>query len=209
MGWLRQRARLELDATYRAEYLAKLDSILVARPDDAKARRARADLRWFEGNYGGVIEDLVVYLQHSPRDDTAWAELAEALLLQNQAQEALEAAKKAVELDPEYEDYRVLQTRSAFRAGTWEEVEKSLQAWQKLDERRLSTPRRSLPPGWPSVPRSSHPLLPLYQAALLVQQHRLEEAQKVFKEAYEKNPAVVEEEMRQEPALGGISYLYS
>ncbi|MBN2713443.1 MAG: tetratricopeptide repeat protein [Planctomycetes bacterium] len=161
-------ARLESDDAYRAACIARLDAAVLAGTAGPKEFRLRADLRRFEGDWGGVADDLDVYLKRRPKDDTAWYELAEALRETGKYAEALPAAEKACALDPQYIDYQKMKMGCAIIAGDLEAALIASGAWHDLIENSLEQPksyRTYL--GW--LPRSNpedDPDFPLYNAAL-------------------------------------------
>ncbi len=130
---LKDLARMENDPEYRRVMLAELDAKIAEDPGDHVLRQKRADIRRFENDHAGVVEDLTVYLKHKPGDDAGWQELAESLMMLNRPGDALAAIGEAVRLDPAYTDYRILQADAALAAGELEVARKALDQAEKIE----------------------------------------------------------------------------
>jgi len=130
---LKDLARTENDPEYRRAMLADLDVRIKAEPEDPSLRRKRADIRRFDDDHAGVVEDLTVYLRGKPRDDAGWQELAESLMELGQPAEALVAITRAVELDPTYTDYCIMRAEVAMAAGEPEQARSALDQAEQVE----------------------------------------------------------------------------
>ena len=130
---LKDLARTENDPEYRRAMLVDLDARIKAEPEEPSLRRKRADIRRFDDDHAGVVEDLTVYLRKKPRDDAGWQELAESLMDLGRPTEALVAITRAVELDPAYTDYRIMQAEVAMAAGEHEQAISSLDQAEQIE----------------------------------------------------------------------------
>jgi len=193
---LKQMARLETDTAYRAETLAGLDEKIRLAPGKHNLYLQRANVRRFSGDHAGVVEDLAKYLEHDPRDDSAWFELAEALLALGKAEEALGAIDRALALDENYADYYPVKIRAALVAEKPDKADDAMEKWEELEQRLEDADRGRKRPqmlaGRPLSPFVAHPALPLYRAMILLQRGDKDEAAAIAREALKENDAVNE-----------------
>jgi tetratricopeptide (TPR) repeat protein len=92
-------------------------------------------LRRLDGDAAGAAADLAESLRLAPWDDSSWAELADDLAAAREPDQALQAIRRAMELDPGYGDYRQVEVSLLLRLGRLEPAEDALRKWRKMDRR--------------------------------------------------------------------------
>ncbi len=205
---LKDLARLEADTEYRAEVLADLDEEVRRHPQVRRLRRQRADLRRFENDHVGVVEDLTAYLGMCPRDDTGWFELAESLLELGQNEDALRAIGRALAIDPSYVDYFPLQARAALRLEELEVARGAMRGWAAAAatrrERRKNPQSAPQPVKWlVTAAGTGDPEIGLYQAALALAEGRPDDAEELARAAIG-GGNFLREDLAPEPALAPL-----
>lgn len=204
-------ARMESDTDFRREERARLDDRLAARPDDLRALRLRADILALDADWDGAARDLDHCLRLNAKDDTAWSELAEARMRLNQSREAVEAARRAVELDPDYIDYRAVLCRAQLLAEDLPAARSAWGAWQalarKLHEERATDAPRRLANWLPRLSPLENPYLHLHEAALLLAEGEAAAARDAFARASGSPHAPAPGDLAEDPVLSGLSRL--
>lgn len=109
----------------------------------------RADLKRLDGDRRGAAEDLRMLLKVTPWDDSAWAELSDDLAAEGKLAEALDSIRKSVKIDPDYDEYRMLETSLAIRLGRNDEAKNALEDWGRVagvqpDDSRLAVYQAAL-----------------------------------------------------------------
>ena len=207
---MKDLARLETDAEYRAGILAKLDERIAGEPTNPTLRKRRADVRRLAGQHAGVVEDLTVFLEARAEDDSGWAELAESHLALQRPAEALRAAEHAAELDPECLEHYPLRLRAALLARDLAAGRDILDLWEQVeDEKRQAEQERREPRmiGKDFVPPfDGDPLLPLFRAALALADDRQADAERELRELQAQGPgaAIDLDALRNDPALAPL-----
>ncbi|MDR1534151.1 MAG: tetratricopeptide repeat protein [Planctomycetota bacterium] len=148
----------------------------------ARRFRLRADLRRLDRDRRGAAEDLENSLRLAPWDDSSWAELAGDLALIGRPEEAAEAVRRARELDPGYEDYRLLEVSLLLRLGRLDRAEAALGDWPAADPRRI-----------------------IFRAALELARGRREAAEESLRRLAADDPAL--DLLSGDPALAGLEEL--
>ncbi len=124
------------------------------------------------------------YTKLEPNEAEGFAELAEALILQQKVDEAKSAIAQAIFLEPEYAEYRLSQLRIGLRAGDSTYAEAAANAWIKLDAARVKLNKR--PHRWSPMyqigPKEATPdaAIKPYSVALLHLKHETSAAQELI-----------------------------
>lgn len=124
----------------------------------------RADLRRMDGDREGAAGDLRQLLRLTPWDDAAWAELSDDLAVSGELADALSAMSRASSLDPEYDEYHMLQASLAIRLKDFVRARSALADWRQRGGADADDPR-----------------LAVYQAALDLAEGRREKAEAAVK----------------------------
>lgn len=124
----------------------------------------RADLKRLDGDRKNAAEDLRQLLRLTPWDDSAWAELSDDLAADGKLQDALEAAAEAAKIDPDYDEYHMLQASLSIRLGKTEEAKAAIGEWTRVAGVAEDDPR-----------------LAVYQAALQLAEGKRDDAEKTLK----------------------------
>ena len=159
--------------------------------------RLRADLRRLDRDRRGAAEDLQNSLRLAPWDDSSWAELAGDLALISRPAEAAEAIRRARELDPGYEEYRLPEVSLLLRLGRLDQAEEALDNWLAADSGRDSRPL--------SATGDSDPRRIIFRAALELARGRREAAGKSLRRLADDDPAL--DLLSGDPALAGLEEL--
>lgn len=134
----RKWARYQQDPEFRQQEIVRLNGVLEQDPQDAASWLLRAQLWHMSGEHAKALEDTRKYLTLKSNDSEGWAELCECALSLNEADVAVEAADKAIELDSTYIDYHALRLRAALLANDLERASKELAEWKELDSKRVA-----------------------------------------------------------------------
>lgn len=126
----------------------------------------RADLKRLDGDHVGAAKDLRDVLRLTPWDDSAWAELSDDLAAEGKLAEALDAVGEAAKIDPDYDEYRMLEASLSIRLGKLPEAERAIAEWTRVAGVEADDPR-----------------LAVYQAALQLARGDREAAERSLKNA--------------------------
>jgi len=185
--------RIADDPEFRAARLSQLSLQIQNDPTNPKYRFARANIRWLENDFSGIVEDLVVYLQSKQQHDAAWDDLAIALLALEKPADALEAARTARRISPNYAGFRATEVRALLEAGELPLAEEALRSWELEDEKWRAMPAGSAIRGRTvGKSKSKDPALSLYQAAWKMMTNNEHEAKIYLDEALKLRPDLVE-----------------
>jgi tetratricopeptide (TPR) repeat protein len=109
------------------------------------------------GRYDEAIRHLTVGLKQHPRDVDLWNELGSCLCAAQRAEEALQAFRKACEIDPSFAPMRWNLATALVQAGKFD------QGWQMFEERLELLPGITAPecpaPMWEGQPLAGRTLL--------------------------------------------------
>ncbi len=137
------------------------------RGETARLLLFRADLRRMDGDRAGSAADLRELLRLTPWDDAAWAELSDDLAVSGELPDALAAMAKASSIDPEYDEYYMLQASLAIRLKDFARAREALSDWRRRGGADAGDPR-----------------VAVYQAALDLAEGRREEAQAALRAVF-------------------------
>jgi tetratricopeptide (TPR) repeat protein len=97
---LMQRARMAVEGKDAGLAADLLDEVVEIAPDYAEGWNRRATIRFMAQDYAGAIADLGQALSREPRHFAAWTGLGVVLQMVGQDKRALDAFRKALEINP-------------------------------------------------------------------------------------------------------------
>lgn len=147
----------------------------------------RADLQRLEGNRRESAADLRELLKLTPWDDSAWAELSDDLAADGKLPEALEAVREAAKVDPDYDEYRMLEASLSIRLGKLGEARDAIAEWTRTAGVAADDPR-----------------LAVYQAALQLAEGNREAAEQSLKKILLDHDDSGLEFLDEDQALSGV-----
>lgn len=169
--------------------LATLRSRKISRT--ARLLLFRADLKRLDNDRKGSAEDLRELLRVTPWDDSSWAELSDDLSAEGKLPEALETIREAVRIDPEYDEYRILETSLAIRLGRLDEAKAAIAGWSGITGMEEDDPR-----------------LAVYRAALRLAEGNREAAEESLKHVQLDKDGVILDFLDEDQALNDIKTLF-
>lgn len=126
--WRVELAEIYIERGWDGEAVAELGHVLASTPDDARLWRMRAGAHFRLRNLDAARADLVQALRRDGRDAASYALLARVLYEQSFDARALDAARRAVELEPAEPEHRALLARVLRALGRRAEAAAELQA---------------------------------------------------------------------------------
>jgi eukaryotic-like serine/threonine-protein kinase len=118
----------QLAEKYYKEALDRIDQMT-----ELEKHRTRGGYYLFKSNFKRAIEEYAALVKANPKDDAGHTNLAFAYFLGYKMSEAYEEGLKAVELDPEFLDYRYNQSWYALAAGNFERAREEARKTLTID----------------------------------------------------------------------------
>lgn len=155
--WGGGAAHRDRETWYYGGLIALALALLVMLVTLRKRRRARtarlllfrADLKRLDDDRSGAATDLRELLKLTPWDDSAWGELSDDLAADGKLSDALDAIREASRVDPEYDEYRMLEASLCIRLGRLDEARAAIAEWTRTagvgeDDPRLAVYQAAL-----------------------------------------------------------------
>ena len=135
--------KLALDAEFRDKQLEKyMTKFKAGNKNDSKLIYKIARINALGKNYTEASKYFQMYNKLVTDDAEGFAELSDIFLNLSEYDKAKSAIEKAIELEPNYEEYRELQLRIGLQAKDTKYAENASIAWIKLDEERVNLNKR-------------------------------------------------------------------
>lgn len=202
---LQEYARYESDPQARSEKISELGELIARGSGGKEALLQRANLYCYDENYAAAAVDLRAYLALAGEDSEGWAELGQCCILINEIEEAYEAAKKAIELDPEYADYRRLMIRCELLLARFDDAGATLRKWKELDGKRLRRKdAQQFSQQFPGIEKHADYSIGVYEAALLQSLGQKDQARVLIDSLKEQYPQELGYLLENDAALSGV-----
>lgn len=205
--------RLETDPEFRAERLHEINEALCQKlGDEAELLYEKAHIYALGREYEKSARSFKAYLKLEAEDPEGWAELADACIGYEAFDDAQAAVEKAIEFEPEYEEYRALQLRVGMHLQDLNYARLACEKWQELDDKRVSINKR--PHRWSPLYQIGYketlpdPAVKVYTAALRLRKGKAAEAKALLAEVEKSEPEYIGGFLEEDILFSELKELY-
>ena len=203
---------LAISPEFRESQLQKYTAILEKEKNNSNIIYKVSRIFTFKKDYEKAGDYLRHYVELEPEDAEGYAELSDICLKIKDITGARNAIKRAITLEPEYEEYRQLELRIALQSADFEAAQKTYNAWEELDNKRVAKNQR--PHRWSPMyqigPKFTlpDPALKAYHAALLLQQSDKAAAAEIITDMNETEREYLENLIEEDELFSGLREIY-